>query len=132
MTEASRLIDGLTPNRDLATTAGMLTEGVVNALQAARDISDTLRAQRELEDRYELQHNDALNAMLLEPHAQGLGKPQSVEVDLEVTPRDIENMRAMKAQALELATRAEKKYVNLNTKRAANWDVNREVGGDLM
>jgi putative ATP-dependent endonuclease of OLD family len=74
-------------------------------------------------DRYELRHNDALNSMTLEPHSNGIGKPQIVEVEIEVTKRDLENMRVMQDQAAELTARAQKKYINLEIQRAANWNL---------
>lgn len=77
----------------------------------------------EQEDRYEFRQNDALNAMMLEPHSNGVGKPQRVEVEIEVTARDRDNMVAMKNEAVELNKKAQKKYFNLQIQRAAQWQV---------
>ena len=72
-------------------------------------------------DRFEFRHNDALNNMTLEPHSNAKEKPQLVEIEIEVTERDLENMLTMKNQAFSLREKAKKKYVNLSTGRAAQW-----------
>ena len=77
----------------------------------------------EQQDRYEFRHNDALNNMTLERHSSGTEKPQFVEVEIEVTERDVENMLAMKNEAVELSKKAEAKYTNLQIKRATKWEV---------
>jgi putative ATP-dependent endonuclease of OLD family len=81
-------------------------------------------------ERYEFRHNDALNQMVLEPHSSAIGKPQRVEVEIEVTERDCANMLAMKNEAIELNKKAQKKYVNLQIQQAANWQVDKIVPGD--
>ena len=80
-------------------------------------------------DRYQFRHNDALNNMQLEPHSNGAGRPQLVEVEVEVTQRDWDNMVAMKAEAAELSRKAEKKYINLTIQRAANWNLESITAG---
>lgn len=72
-------------------------------------------------ERYEFRHNDALNSMTLERHSSGAGKTQLVEVEIEVTKRDCDNMLAMKNEAVVLSKKAETKYVNLQLRRAAEW-----------
>lgn len=74
-------------------------------------------------DRHEFRHNDALNNMTLERHSNGTGMPQLVEVEIEVTQRDIDNMLAMQTEALALNAKAEKKYTNIQIKRAAVWEL---------
>src|ERR1700722_13988027 len=44
------------------------------------------------EDRYEFRINDVLNGLTLEPHSNGAGKSQAVEVEIEVSARDCTNM----------------------------------------
>src|ERR1035437_9249694 len=46
-------------------------------------------------NRYEFRHNDVLNNMILERHSEGAGRDQLVEVEVEVTSKDLENMRSM-------------------------------------
>src|SRR5207253_779397 len=72
----------------------------------------------ETEDRYEFRYNDALNSMRLEAHSSGVGLPQVIEVDVEVTDRDVENMRAMKEHARDLTGRAGKRFVGLRLNEA--------------
>lgn len=77
----------------------------------------------EQEDRFEFRYNDALNNMMLEPHSNGDGRPQVVEVEIEVTARDRDNMIAMKNEAVDLAKKAARKYVGLTISRATAWEV---------
>lgn len=77
----------------------------------------------EQQERYEFRHNDALNNMRLEPHSNGMGKPQLVEVEIEVTARDCANIFAMKNEAVELSQKAERKYANIQIQRAAQWQL---------
>jgi putative ATP-dependent endonuclease of OLD family len=74
-------------------------------------------------DRYEFVGNDMLNNTSLEPHSQGKGREQVVELELEVTSRDIENMATMKASAHDVAARTEHKYVGISIREAAGWDL---------
>jgi len=74
-------------------------------------------------DRHEFRHNEALNNMTLERHSNGTGMPQFVEVEIEMTQRDIDNMLAMQTEAVALSAKAEKKYVNIQIKQAAAWDL---------
>jgi hypothetical protein len=86
----------------------------------------------ELPNRHEFRNNDALNNMTLEPHSAAVGKDQLVEVELEVTERDCENMRSMKAARADLISRATGKYVNLSD-RAAAWNLeNIRPGGRFV
>src|SRR5215468_10416976 len=75
----------------------------------------------EQQDRYEFRHNTALESMLLERHSGGAGRQQLVEVEIEITQRDRENMVAMKNEAVELTKKAERKYLNLQIRQALNW-----------
>lgn len=75
----------------------------------------------ELPNRYQFRPNDALNNMVLERHSAGAGRDQIVEVEVEVTSRDLESMRAMQADAERLTELASKKYINLNLVDAKLW-----------
>ncbi len=77
----------------------------------------------EQQDRYEFRHNDVLNNMILERHSAGSGRDQLVEVELEVTAKDLENMRMMQVDADRLTALASKKYVNFNLTRASTWNI---------
>lgn len=74
-------------------------------------------------DRHEFVVNDMLHSTPLEPHSQGKGREQVVELELEVTKRDIENMTSMKVSAHEVADRTEHKYVGVSIREAAGWDL---------
>lgn len=72
-------------------------------------------------NRYEIRQNDALNNMILERHSAGAGLTQLVEVEVEVTSIDMNNMRAMQADADRLTELASKKYYNLTVSDAKSW-----------
>lgn len=75
----------------------------------------------EARDRYEFVHNDALNNLVLEKHSAGKGRQQLIEVELEVTQIDVENIQRMKTDAVELCTRSELKYLHLPLREAKDW-----------
>lgn len=75
-------------------------------------------------ERHEFVGNDMLHNTPLEPHSQGKGRDQVVELELEVTSRDIENMTSMKESAHDVAARTEHKYIGGSSIReAAQWDL---------
>jgi putative ATP-dependent endonuclease of the OLD family len=66
--------------------------------------------------------NDQLNHMLLERHSgSAANQRQLVELELEVTERDIQNMHSMKNDANALAERASLKYIGFDFKECLNW-----------
>lgn len=77
----------------------------------------------EMPDRYEFVGNDMLNNTPLDCHSRGQGKSQRIEIEVEVTPRDIENIVSMKASAEEISGLTERKYVGLSIREAAGWDL---------
>ena len=93
-------------------------------------------------NRYQFQHNDVLNNMVLERHSAGASRDQLVEVEVEVTSRDLENMRSMQADVDRLAELANKKYINFNLAPAKLWKlenipaglrfVYRVINGELL
>lgn len=74
-------------------------------------------------DRYEFVGNDTVNSTSLERHSSGAGRQQVIEIDLEVTQRDIDNITSMSASAQEVADLTEHRYAGLSVREAANWDV---------
>lgn len=74
-------------------------------------------------DRYEFVANDMLQNTSLEPHSQGKGRDQVIELELEVTSRDIENMASMKASANDVAAMTEHKYGGASIREATDWDL---------
>lgn len=71
-------------------------------------------------NRYQFQYNDALNSMVLERHSDGNDMDQIVEVEVEVTSKDIQNMQSIKADVNKLLSLANKKYSNLEKLGFAN------------
>lgn len=76
---------------------------------------------QEQPNRYEFRQNDALNNMILERHSAGHDRKQVVEIEVEVTSRDLENMRSMRNDADRLTELAKNKYFNLNLLNAKLW-----------
>ena len=80
-------------------------------------------------DRYEFRYNDVLNNMTFERHSRGGGVEQRVEVEVETTIRDVQNMEMMRTDAARLLKVAGKRYVNLTIKGASDWDLSDIVPG---
>ena len=74
-------------------------------------------------NRYVFQHNDALNSMRLEKHSAGSALSQVLEVEIEVTKRDLESMTNIKRDAEKIIELAGKKYENLQHQLATSWNV---------
>lgn len=74
------------------------------------------------QERYDWINNDALNPGLLEKHSAGASLPQSIELDLEVTQPDIDNIVRAKAEAVELQERAKSRYTSFPGLSAASWN----------
>lgn len=74
-------------------------------------------------NRYEFRHNDVLNNMVLERHSAGAGRDQLVEVEVEVSSKDLANMRSMQTDAVRLTELAGKKYFNINLTSASSWNL---------
>jgi putative ATP-dependent endonuclease of the OLD family len=77
----------------------------------------------ELPNRYFFQINDAFNYNQLEPHSQGVGRDQIVEIELEVTTRDLDNMTRMRDSATEIADLTERKFDGFSLREASSWDL---------
>ncbi|MGQ3166892.1 MAG: ATP-dependent nuclease [Hydrogenophaga sp.] len=80
-------------------------------------------------NRHEFRHNDVLNNMVLERHSDGKSLPQVVEAEVEVTPKDLDNMKTMQADAARLTELASKKYFNLNLAAAISWKLEEIAAG---
>lgn len=75
------------------------------------------------QDRYDWAANDALQANLLERHSDGISLPQIIELDVELTVRDVENIEKAKAQAAELGEKAKSRYTSFPAISAAKWSL---------
>jgi len=87
-------------------------------------------AATELEpNRHEFRANDTLNNMTLERHSRGATRDQIVEMELEATAIDLENMRKMQVGADQLTKLALRKYHNLNLQDATTWKIDQIAVG---
>ncbi|MFT3930281.1 MAG: AAA family ATPase [Spongiibacteraceae bacterium] len=75
------------------------------------------------EFQYEFRPNEQLNQMILEKHSSGQNLPQIVELEIEVTQPDLDNMRAMQRDAERLTQQASKRYRNLSLNKALSWNL---------
>lgn len=73
-------------------------------------------------ERQEFVANDIIESTPLDRHSQGKERQQLVELELEVTSRDIENMVSIKASALDVAGRTEHKYIGASIREASDWE----------
>ena len=70
---------------------------------------------------YEFRANDVLTRMQFDRHSRGAERDQLVEIEIEVTQRDLDGMRAMQESAGQLIDRAKTKYMNVPLHEAATW-----------
>ncbi|MBL8073664.1 MAG: AAA family ATPase [Nitrospira sp.] len=76
-------------------------------------------------DRYEFRSNDVLNQMMLERHALAPRDLQQVmEVVVEVSDQDVQNMVVMQRDAPRLLDMSSSKYTNIRLGSAINWNLN--------
>lgn len=101
----------------LDTTTSVLRRHLLSSLTPRKS------ATPDIPDRYEFVGNDMLNNTRLEPHSKGQGRQQLVEIEVEVTHRDIENITSMHATATEIANLTERKYIGFSIREAANWNL---------
>jgi ABC-type lipoprotein export system ATPase subunit len=75
------------------------------------------------QDRYDWAANDAIQAHLLDRHSAGGNVSQIIELDLELTAPDVENIRQAKAQAAELGEKSKSRYTSFPAIYATNWSL---------
>jgi len=75
------------------------------------------------QDRYEWVQNDAIQPGALEKHSMGSAKDQIIELELEVTATDINNLKQAKADANDLKEKSKSRYTTFPGESAAAWDV---------
>ncbi|HAT9088339.1 TPA: AAA family ATPase [Legionella pneumophila subsp. pneumophila] len=73
--------------------------------------------------------NETLSNMTLERHTFGQDRDQYIEIEIEVTEEDIQNMVAMQKDSDHLTSLASSDYSNLNLKLANNWELNQVCAG---
>lgn len=74
------------------------------------------------QDRYDWINNDALSAGLLEKHSEGTTLPQTIEIDIELTKPDVENITRAKAEATVLEEKSRSRYTSFPAQGAASWE----------
>jgi hypothetical protein len=84
------------------------------------------------QDRYDWINNDALSAGLLEKHSAGEALTQTIELDIEVTKPDIENILRAKAEALDLQERSKSRYTSFPGQGAASWNTDGLEAGNVF
>lgn len=73
------------------------------------------------QDRYDWVNNDALSAGLLEKHSAGATRSQTIELDIEMTKPDVENIMRAKSEAMDLQERSKTRYTSFPGQVATNW-----------
>lgn len=91
-----------------------------------------VQSSADQELRYEFRANDQLNQLVLDKHSGALDSPQLVEIDIEVTQPDIDNMKAMQKDAEALVRLASRRYSNLNLHEALSWNLESLPIGSLV
>jgi putative ATP-dependent endonuclease of the OLD family len=76
-------------------------------------------------DRYEFEVNQNWDNASLERHSSGTTLDQIIELELEVTAKDVANMTAMKADAEQLAEVTKEKFTGVDVLQAKQWDLSK-------
>ena len=84
------------------------------------------------QERYDWVNNDALSAGLLEKHSAGGALQQLIELDLEVTQPDVDNISRAKAEAIELQERAKSRYTSFPGSAAGGWETDGLQAGIVL
>jgi predicted ATP-dependent endonuclease of OLD family len=78
---------------------------------------------------YEFRANDQLNQLLLEKHSNAPTADQIIEIEIEITKPDIDNITAMQRDAPALMSLASTRYRNLSLNAALNWNLGSITAG---
>lgn len=84
---------------------------------------------QEQQDRHEMRPNQVRGQLRLEKHSSAKDRDQSVALEFEITPRDIDNLVQMRDGAADLFERASRKYAALPHKGFTAWDLSRISAG---
>ncbi len=74
-------------------------------------------------ERYGLEYNHNLNQLAFPKHTSGLDKPQYVEIEVEASATDLENMKRIKAHAAEIVRKIGKTLVQDPWETSGQWDI---------
>lgn len=83
-------------------------------------------------NRWEEMYNDQLNNLVFEKHSAGAALPQIVELDLEVTQVDIDNMSVIKSEAADVLAASKRKFLQNPWNGVENWNVEPILAGALV
>lgn len=83
-------------------------------------------------NRWEIRYNDSLNQLTFEKHSGGMDLPQVVELELEVGEQDLENMRAIQADAPTIRNQLNRKFNSDPWSGVEDWDVSTIVPGQRV
>jgi ABC-type lipoprotein export system ATPase subunit len=81
--------------------------------------------------RYALRTNDILNNMILEKHSSNNDKPQHIEIDVEVTDSDIQNMRIIKEDVPAMLPKLGS-FSGHQLHAVENWNIGILSAGDIF
>lgn len=80
-------------------------------------------------DRWSEQFNDQLNQLFFEKNSAGGARDQVVELELEITQDDIENMQLIMAEASQVLAALKRRFANNPWQGVDKWDVAAMVPG---
>jgi putative ATP-dependent endonuclease of the OLD family len=83
-------------------------------------------------ERYDWINNESLIPSQLEKHSAGQSLLQSIELDIEMTATDIENIKRAKSEAVFMEERSKSKYTSFPASSAANWTTDNLVVGSVF
>jgi putative ATP-dependent endonuclease of the OLD family len=111
-----------------------LLEAAIIALRYYLMRSWTIRSHSDSSERerYEWVANDDPPSSLLEKHSQARNERQLIEVHVEVTKRDIENMSHARDQALALYEKSKARYVGFPSSNPQRWNPSEFKPGDQV
>ncbi|RTE92758.1 chromosome segregation protein SMC [Bradyrhizobium sp. LVM 105] len=107
----------------LDTLVGMLRRHVFNAPYYAH--AGTV----EEPNRWEIRYNDNLNQLTFEKYSKARDRDQTVEIVLEVSAQDIDNMRAIQTDAGDIRAALSRKYYPDPWQGVMDWDVSKLSAG---
>ena len=84
------------------------------------------------QDRYAWINNNTLNVNLLDKHSAGANRTQRIELDLEITQRDIDNIERAKAEVHALEAQSKLRYVSNPLHNAIQWQTEHLKAGSIF
>jgi len=110
----------------LDTLVGMLRRYVFNAPYYVPSPTN------EEPDRWETRYNDSLNQLTFEKHAAARLSGQAIELELEISTQDVENMRAIQFDAVDIRKGLNRKFYPDPWQGVEEWDVSKIAAGERV